>query len=102
MDDEKTFPVCIPGDAGFPLHPYLMKEFPGGSLTLHEQFFDSRLCSARVATECAFGRLEAHFRILKREMGISFPFLQEVVYSCLLLNNYCELQRKGKRTDFGA
>ena len=94
MDDEEAVPVCILGDAAYPLCPYLMKEFPGGGLTIQEQFFGFRLCSARVAIECAFGRLKARFGILKREMDISFPYLQEVIHSCFILN-YCELQKEG-------
>ena len=28
-------------------------------------------------------------------MDISFPYLQEVIHSCFILNNYCELQKEG-------
>ena len=94
IDDEEPVPVCILGDAAYPLYPYLMKEFPGGGVTIQEKFFSYRLCSARVAIECAFGRLKARFGILRREMDISFPYLQEVVHSCFILNNYCELQKE--------
>ena len=95
MDDDEAVPVCILGDAAYPLYPYLMKEFPGGGLTMQEQLFGYRLCSARVTIECAFGRLKARFGILKREMDISFPYLQQVIHSCFILNNYCELQKEG-------
>ncbi len=95
LDDEEAVPVCILGDAAYPLYPYLMKEFPGGGLTIQEQLFGYRLCSARLTIECAFRRLKAHFGILKREMDISFPYLQQVIHSCFLLNNFCELQNEG-------
>eukprot|EP00794_Sanderia_malayensis_P013495 gene13495-14894_t len=94
LDDEEEVPICIIGDAAYPLYPYLMKDFPGGGLTLQEQLFGYKLCSARVAIECAFGRLKARFGILKREMDISFPDLQHVIHSCFILNNYCEMQKE--------
>ena len=95
IDDEEAVSVCILGDAAYPLYPYLMKEFPGGGVTIQEQFSSFRLCSARVAIECVFGCLKARFGILRREIDISFPYLQEVVHSCFILNKYCERQKEG-------
>ncbi len=46
--DEEEVPVCIIGDAAYPLYPYLMKDFPGEGLTMQEQFYGYRLSSARV------------------------------------------------------
>ncbi|XP_046858179.1 protein ANTAGONIST OF LIKE HETEROCHROMATIN PROTEIN 1-like [Xenia sp. Carnegie-2017] len=83
--------ICILGDPAYPLLPYLMKEFPGGGKTAQEQFFGYRLCSARMIIECAFGRLKSRFGCLKREMDINLADLPNVIYSCFVLHNYCEM-----------
>ena len=64
-----------------------MKEFGNGGIKLRiEQFFSYRLLSARMVTECAFGRLKARF----------FPHVIHVYScyncsSCFILHNFCEI-----------
>ena len=99
VDNEDPVPVCILGDPAYPLLPFCMKEFPGGGKTDKEQFFGWRLSSARIVIECAFGRLKARFRALQREMDITPPYLQHVIYACFLLHNFCEIHGESPGED---
>lgn len=99
VDNEDPVPVCILGDPAYPLLPFCMKEFPGGGKTDKEQFFGWRLSSARIVIECAFGRLKARFRALQREMDITPPHLQLVIYACFVLHNFCEIHGENPGED---
>ena len=44
--------------------------------------------------ECAFGRLKARFGALRREMDICQTSLSDVIYSCFVLHNFCELHKE--------
>ena len=88
---DKDVPVFIIGDPAYPLMPYVMKEYAGGGTTQQEQYFGFRLCSARNVIECAFGRLKARFRCLKRAMDINLDELPYVIYACFVLHNFCEI-----------
>ena len=57
VEGEPAVPICLLGDPAYPLLPYLMKEFAAGGKDMREQFFGYRLSFARMAIECAFGRL---------------------------------------------
>lgn len=89
--DTEPVPVCVLGDPAYPLLPYLMKEFPGGGNTVQEQFFAYRLSSARMVTDCAFGRLKGRFGALCREMDINIDDLPRVIHACFVLHNFCEI-----------
>lgn len=45
----------------------------------------------KMTIECASGRLEARFSSLRWEMDIDLDDPPNVIYSCFVLNNYCEL-----------
>ena len=87
-------PVCILGDPAYPLLPRVMKEFPGGGNTVKEQFFGYRLSSARMAIECAFGRLKGRFGALRRDMDINIDDLPHVIHACFVLHNFCEINKE--------
>ena len=44
--------------------------------------------------KCAFGRLEARFGCLRREMDINLKELPAVIHSCFILHNFCEIRRE--------
>ena len=60
-DGEEPVPICLLGDAAYPLLPFLMKEFASGGITREQQFFGWKLSSSRMVIECSFGRLKARW-----------------------------------------
>ncbi len=91
VDDHPAVPVCIIGDPAYPLLPYVMKEYPSGGSNVKEQHFSYRLSSTRMVIECSFGRMKSRFAALRREMDINMNDLPNVIYSCFVLHNFCEL-----------
>ena len=47
-----------------------------------------------MAIECAFGRLNARFGCLRREMDINLKDLPAVINSCFILHNFCEIRQE--------
>ena len=90
VDGKDPVQICILGDPAYPLLPYVMKEFPNGGSTPKEQFFGYRLSSARMVTECAFGRLKRRFGILRRPLDLALLHIPELIHACFTLHNICE------------
>ena len=67
-----------------------MKEFQSCK-TDAEVIFNNMLRSARNPIECAFGRLKARWSILTRKMDLKLETIPNVVLSCFVLHNFCEL-----------
>ena len=59
-----------------------------------EKFFSYKWSSARIAIKNSFGSLKAHFRCLQRAVDNSINTLPQVLYLCLALHNYFELQKE--------
>ena len=55
--------------------------------------FNDLLRSARNPIECAFGRLEIRWSILKKKINLKLSSVQATVYACCALHNYCERRR---------
>ena len=94
VEGEDPVPVCILGDSAYPLLPFLMKGFVNEGSNEKEQIFGFKLSSARMVTECAFGRLKERFRCLRRKMDINIEDLLYVIYACFSLHNFCALHKE--------
>ena len=94
LEDYDAVPIFLLGDPAYPLMSYMMKEYTNGGSTPKEQYFGYRLCSARNAIECAFGRLKARFGALRRTMDINMEDLPYVIYACFILHNFCEMNHE--------
>ena len=62
------------GDSAYPISPWLMKPYPEATRNPGEITFNKELSSARVAIECAFGRLKSRWRILQKWLDSRITF----------------------------
>ena len=61
VEDEMKVPICILGDSGYPLPPFLLKKYPKGAKDEREQYFGYRFSSARMVIKNAFGGEKGRF-----------------------------------------
>ena len=85
-------PLVILGDPAYPLKTWLMKPYldhPG--ITAKEKLFNYRQSRARMVVENAFGRLKGRWRCLLKQLDMKVDNATNVVASCVVLHNICEL-----------
>lgn len=85
---ETPIPYVFVGDDAFALHPNIMKPYSHNGLSSKQIFFNSRLSSARVKVENAFGILAARFRIFNTTIALAPEKASKVVLSCCYLHNF--------------
>ena len=93
-DGEITLPVSILADPAYPLLNFVIKKYSKGGKDDHEKFFSYKISSARIVIENAFGRLKGRFRYLNRAMNVNVKELPNLIMSCFVLHNFCELRNK--------
>ena len=55
--------------------------------------FNQMSRSARNQTERAFGRLKARCQILMDPLDVPTKFLQDIIYTCFVLHNFCGINK---------
>ena len=94
VQNEPPVPVCILGEAVYPLLPFITIKFANGGKTQSEQFCGLWLSTARMIIECSFGRLKARFVCLRRDMDIDLNDLTHVADACFILHNFCKIRNE--------
>ena len=85
-------PLVFLGDPAYPLQSWLMKPFiNNGHLSDGQKKFNYRLSHARVIVEHVYGRLKGRWRCLLKRLDISINQVPELVASCCVLHNICEI-----------
>ena len=99
--DGVEIPLMILGDPAYLLLPWLMKPYRDtGSNTPQQRHFNYRQSRARMVVENAFGRLKGRWRcLLKRMDYYKTKHTIDVIASCIVLHNICEL--RGDACDLG-
>ncbi|XP_069793215.1 uncharacterized protein [Narcine bancroftii] len=92
--DGVEIPAHLVGDPAYPLRNWLMKGFTDHQdLNQQKSKFNSRLSSALIVVENAFGRLKGRWRRLSKRLHISTAFVSDVVIACCILHNICEINK---------
>ena len=80
-------PLVILGDPAYPLLTWLMN----ATSTAKERLFNYRQSRGRMVVEDAFGRLKGRWRCLMKRMDTNVCSVPNIVASCVVLHNICEL-----------
>ena len=92
-NSDEILPYFIIGDGAYPLSKNLLKPYIGKNLSKRKQLFNQWLSRARVAVECAFGRLCQKWRIFYKTIQHP-PKKTELIVkvSCILHNVIIDLE----------
>ena len=82
-------PPLILGESTFAHHTWLQKPFTCANLTDKQSYFNFRLSRARTVTECAFGQLKGHWRVLYQKCEATQGSLKINTLACIVLHNIC-------------
>ena len=85
-------PLVILGDPACPLLPWLMNPYlENANTTAKDHIFNYRQSRARMVVENDFGRLKGRWRCLLKHMDTHVCNAPNIVASCVVLHNVCEL-----------
>ena len=86
-------PALLIGDPAYPLLTNCLNEFT--SCADEKQLrFNTSLRKVRNLIEHAFGRLKARWRILNRSIDVDLDTAINLMYSCFVLHNFCEMHKE--------
>ena len=66
LGDFGNIPLVAIGDVAFPKHAWLLKGYSEDKRDPKQRYFNTKICSARVVKENAYGMLKGRFRIFCR------------------------------------
>uniref|UniRef100_A0A8C4RYU1 Protein ALP1-like n=1 Tax=Erpetoichthys calabaricus TaxID=27687 RepID=A0A8C4RYU1_ERPCA len=81
-------PFTIVGTAAFPLKTYLMRVYPGQSLSKEKRIFNYRLLRATDVAENAFGILTSRWRIFYGRIKLHPKKVEQLITAACILHNY--------------
>ena len=84
-------PYFMVGDEIFPLKTWLMRPFPGKSLTEEQAVYNYRHSRARRTIENTFGLMVARWRILNTPINANIENVEKYVSAIIVLHNYLRL-----------
>jgi hypothetical protein len=79
----------IAADEAYALSEQMITPYSGNGLPQDKDAFNFLLSSLRINIECAFGMLVQRWGVLWRKLRVSLPHCCLVVFTCILLHNYC-------------
>lgn len=82
------WPLCLVGDAAFPLRTYLMRPYPGRKLDDRKKVFNYRLSRARRCIENAFGILVSRWRVFLGTVQGAPELLHNMIQAAVCLHNF--------------
>ena len=87
-----NIPLYLIGDSAYPLKTWLMKPYTHSpSLTRQQQYYNYRLCKARIVVENAYGRLKARWHRLMKRNDMRMEVIPTVILAACVLHNICEI-----------
>ena len=86
-----NIPFFLIGDSAYSLKTWLMKPFTYNSLTQQQQYYNYRLCKARIVVENAYGRVKARWRRLMKRNNMRIEIIPTVISAACILHNICEI-----------
>lgn len=87
-----NLPYFLVGDEAFPLTKYMLRPYPGKTLTPEREIYNYRLSRARRVIENTFGILASQWRIFRRPINASVETTEKIVQAAVCLHNF--LRRK--------
>ena len=89
LGDFGNIPLVTIRDTTFPKQAWLLKGYSEDTRDPKQRYFNTKICSARVVTENAYGMLKGKFRILYKKTEGQLKNLKYVIMACVMLHNLC-------------
>lgn len=89
VENGELMPYVLVADKAFQLTNYMMRPYPGKTLTESQRIFNYRLSRARRVIENAFGIMVARWRIFCGPLNTSLSTSENIIKACVVLHNFC-------------